>query len=614
MFLPFCVERTISSISRAGGRVPVAQYILCSRFTILLAYCTISIFLELGSGLTAAAHTEEVPEAPSQREIIFRADFAPTFRARSVGNMTRSNHSRKGSHTRTRWAHALAGYPKAPVRLTGPIFDEDDDVRLAYDLMHGEEAYGEEAYMAGSYEDYYNTAASDDACLDLRALSVDEGSVLLLQHQASASSSGSWQDVVSEAAPSEWSAISVAESSWEVPTDVPLPPGPTRELSWCLDDDAALARKLQQEEWNSLLPASSRKHSERSALGCTFLMADRQAQAPASAATVAVSAMRRLRAGLGRCVVCRDSLALIAWEPCGHLALCGACYEQIDQRQRHACVLCRTPGEPIHILQPRRPEKGSTACQDAADDDECQGNGWGAEWGAGLRVDADNGRLDCTTPRFYRDAAEKLRRETPSKLALRRAKQALNQLGKQYVRRTHHFYEQHPWMEQEVPAPYSYGSLHRHCSWRKSPKWTAYADHMSPQALLEELQAHGVQRITFSDCGATSSHLASYAKRGIILLRMLGKRGQVQMANVVKAEEAERQAWLRRVARQAEKVSDKVCGTCRTCHEHSACMLVLRCGHITACRECWEAQKELKRCAECGGESKLALQIFQPLS
>ena len=98
--------------------------------------------------------------------------------------------------------------------------------------MHGEDAYGEEAYGEEAYmdEEYHDSAALDDAFLDLCALpdSVDgrlSGSVLLLKHQASGSSSGSWQDVVSEAAPSEWSAVSAAESSWEAPTDAPLPPG-----------------------------------------------------------------------------------------------------------------------------------------------------------------------------------------------------------------------------------------------------------------------------------------------------------------------------------------------------------------------------------------------------
>ena len=554
--------------------------------------------------------------------------------------MTRSNHSRKGSHTRTRWAKAGADFPKAttgygvrfgnsvnrninvnPVRLAGPILDEDDDVRLAYDLMHGEDAYLEEAYGEEAYmdEEYHDSAALDDAFLDLCALpdSVDgrlSGSVLLLKHQASGSSSGSWQDVVSEAAPSEWSAVSAAESSWEAPTDAPLPPGPTHVLSWNLDDDAALARRLQQEEWDSLLPASSRKHSERSALDSTFHMADRQVPASASAAMVAASAMSRLRAQLGRCVVCRDSLALIAWEPCGHLALCGSCYEQIDQRQRHACVLCRTPGEPIHILQPRCHEKNSTTCQDATDDDVWENNGWGAEWGAGhggvgLRVDADNGCLECALPRSYHDEAEKLRRETPSKLAFRRAKRALNQLGKlKHARRSHNFHDQHPWMEQEVRCWRPYGCVRRMA-------WQGYADYMSPQALLEELQTHGVQRLIFTHGDASQQQwFASFAKKKIASLCIWAKYQRVQLASAAKAEEAERQAWLRRVARQAEKVSDKVCGTCRACHERSACMLVLRCGHITACRECWEAQKEFKRCAECGGESKLALQIFRPLS
>lgn len=43
-------------------------------------------------------------------------------------------------------------------------------------------------------------------------------------------------------------------------------------------------------------------------------------------------------------------------------------------------------------------------------------------------------------------------------------------------------------------------------------------------------------------------------------------------------------------------MSDKLGGSSCFCHERGSCMLVLRCGHVTACRLCWEVQ-QLKRCA-----------------
>ena len=121
-----------------------------------------------------------------------------------------------------------------------------------------------------------------------------------------------------------------------------------------------------------------------------------------------------------------------------------------------------------------------------------------------------------------------------------------------------------------------------------------------------------MQRLRFSG-GDTPNRLAQVAKSEVRRLKMANKARYTEMKTAAKAEDEERQAWLGRVARQAEQMSDKVGGPCRLCHERDACMLVLRCGHVTACRDCWEAQGEHKQCAEGGEESKLALQIFRPL-
>ena len=136
-------------------------------------------------------------------------------------------------------------------------------------------------------------------------------------------------------------------------------------------------------------------------------------------------------------------------------------------------------------------------------------------------------------------------------------------------------------------------------------------DHMRPEQLLEELQLHGVSRLTLSHGGAPR-RLAASAKAEVRRMRLASKSQQREMTMLAKEEEAEREAWLGRMARRAEEMSATVGGVCGACGERHSCMLFLCCGHASTCRECWEAQSR-KCCGACGGEGKLALQLYRPL-
>ena len=73
--------------------------------------------------------------------------------------------------------------------------------------------------------------------------------------------------------------------------------------------------------------------------------------------------------------------------------------------------------------------------------------------------------------------------------------------------------------------------------------------------------------------------------------------------------------WLAAVAVQADERVRTVGGPCRSCGVRDASMLPLKCGHVTLCRECWEHDGAvgLRGCGECGGECRLAMQLFKPM-
>ena len=149
-------------------------------------------------------------------------------------------------------------------------------------------------------------------------------------------------------------------------------------------------------------------------------------------------------------MVCRESVALIVWEPCGHLALCEDCHGRLEGSSRHYCVVCRSQGEPHRLLRTHEP--GPYACR--AD--------------MGLRVSAHGGLVEAGESGYYRQRAEELKSEksTLGKAEFRRMKRTLSRMRKQLTtaRSTNTFGRNHPWLEEVAPSADSWGAS-RHARW-----------------------------------------------------------------------------------------------------------------------------------------------------
>ena len=283
-------------------------------------------------------------------------------------------HLRADSHRTTREA-VRYGVVNPTLRRPGTsqariysAADGDDDYALARDLERAWHITGDECGGGDRDEcgDECGDELDDDFDAEAGFLSLSHlgnrvaelsSAVGTLKRQVSGDSEV-WSEVASE-----WSAVSAAETAWSTIADeAPLP---TRTPSWgTIVDDAALARTMQMEEWDSLLPRTSAtaRNARQTARpapsqrGAAAMAGRASAQAcwvPPRQPKVAPVALRQLRDACGLCVVCRESLALVAWEPCGHLALCEACREQIPRHQQRYCVVCRTEGAPVHLLRPR---------------------------------------------------------------------------------------------------------------------------------------------------------------------------------------------------------------------------------------------------------------------
>lgn len=486
-----------------------------------------------------------------------------------------------------------------------------------------------------------------------------------LKRQSSGDSE-SWSEVASE-----WSVVSAAESAWTTVADepVPTPLVPTSTRSWgTTADDAAFARKLQMEEWDSLLPARPSMNAS-SAFARKSRRLAHLAPAPPCRPSVAPAALRQLREACGLCVVCREAVALVAWEPCGHLALCEACHDQIPAYQRDHCVVCRTQGHPVYLLRPcdaggawsapparvAAAEEEEAAVEEAAraEDDE-----FDLLLGAGLSVSADDGTLGTLHPVFSRALAEREIARAgvgESKLAYRRAKRQINARAKAVKRsgfmHSEEFEVNHPFLapfeearrwreEQEVRAA-KQRVLAR--GWtRHSSSWHYRQPRLIQMARQRRTLSRDEQRLHAQHMNARDPENAARRKAEARKVHLGTKRTVKELLKSARVEEEERELMLRRAATTAEHVSKSMGGACRACGEREACMLALRCRHVTLCRECWECgggMAEGKQpepheahggkgratgsgggggawaaCLECGGECKLAIQIFRPLA
>ena len=103
------------------------------------------------------------------------------------------------------------------------------------------------------------------------------------------------------------------------------------------------------------------------------------------------------------------------------------------------------------------------------------------------------------------------------------------------------------------------------------------------------------------------------SKRSLQQLRADQKRSISEAIKAAKAEDESSRAKLHLAAAEAEARGRTIGGACRSCGERSACMLALRCSHVTLCRTCWSEQGAEAMCAECGEPYPLAVELFKPL-
>ena len=464
--------------------------------------------------------------------------------------MTRSHNSQRGCSSSAR-------QPRASAKIySSRFFIDDDDLVLARENVwnascdHHQDEHAEELF-----ED-------EISALGLDYLTISLGS------QSDPDDDDEWSDVVSE-----WSVVSAAESAWTTASCMESDPPTT---SWTLTDDAELARAIQLMEWGLLNPNTQPKKSH----------VLRPREPPA------VQAPDAWRQACGLCVVCMESVALIAWEPCGHLALCGACHSQLTGEARMHCVICRCAGSPTPLLQPLLvPIQGAD-------------HGGSIYGELGLCLAASDGRLEAVaggTIFTYRKCVEELEKTRLNKREWRKTKRVLTRMKKQA----------HPELAVSVGGPRRVQGLR---FWQQQSPCRDQGLHVasaSPADLVAEVSRNGQRRLATPRMPC----LASMAIRRLAAHRASHSDETRAMRRHARQEEVEMHKWLAAVAVQADERVRTVGGPCRSCGVRDASMLPLKCGHVTLCRECWEHDGAvgLRGCGECGGECRLAMQLFKPM-
>ena len=452
--------------------------------------------------------------------------------------MTRSHNSTRGgvpmkvmrAVRNPRWNSAY----RTPAWKDRISYDEDD-INLAYDL----DPLSDE-----------DEAAEDEMMMPLSL--IDDLAAVAL-HRDSSEGSSEWTAVTH----SEWDAVTAAESEWLTVHDEPI----DAAAVWTLadDDDAQLARSLWQAETDLFMPSAKK--------------AGKQPQLPTQPA-IAETTLAQLRQSCGLCVVCMESIALIAWEPCGHLALCERCHDQIPGWQRDSCVVCRTEGTPTKLFSPPKTPPDVYGVY-------------------GLNISSTSGTLETSSSvNCNRDHAKELMENRLSKLEWRRAKRTLTRLKRSHLRGG------------ILPCYRSryYNNGHFH---RPFPSLIA-SSRLSVYELAEACERYHPSKAV--GC--------AYFKGELTKRRSTEKKSLREALQLAKEQERDEHAWLADVAKEAEERSRTLGGACRQCGEKDACMLAIRCGHVTMCRECWLAPKDEAeaRCLECGGSCKLSMQLYKPMA
>ena len=413
-----------------------------------------------------------------------------------------------------------------------------------------------------------------------------------------------WIEV--DGAASEWSVVSSAETAWSCIADEQSEASGT---PW--EDDAALARRLQEEEWE----AAGALGSLRKGGGAIATAQRRWRRRGTPLPVVPEETRASLVDHYGMCVVCSDSVATVAWEPCGHLCMCAGCLMRLEDTNRalsFACVVCRTPGTATNLLAA---ERGGA---DPSPRD-------------GATVDAKSGRVRATATVEelcgYRHGQASLTDSLArlgsgsSKLGHRRAKRMLNRLTvcPRVVRlgRVETWRELYAW---------------RDVSPRTTRPLNTYVLHSAPQLVdalmggiaIASPSAHSADRagVHFSasrDVAVSKAALRRHAEEH--------RRERRQLEGLFRHEAEQQRQRLAAVAAAAKSLA-ALGGACSSCGERRASMLALECGHVSLCRECWLASPGHSGpsagggadtskpsglcCPVCARTSKVAIQLYRP--
>ena len=426
---------------------------------------------------------------------------------------------------------------------------------------------------------------------------------------------------------SEWSVVTPAESTWTVEWLV-VDEDVGKLRAWPADtaSDELIAWQLQADEHNELKQMSSGV--------MRFPIASRARRNTHHMAQLGREVIDSLVTRLGICVVCSESVATVLIEPCGHLAICGACHKAWGN---NTCVICRTPGVRHHLLS--------------------HVDSHGLLFTHATCIGLNDGVIqlpDATPepPRTSQKSKLELRREmraitrqarmlvsTGNSLQAggihtRRARAAeLRQTMEQYERSVTTWRAQAKWCREllrqkpkDRPVEPRYWKYHSRSMLLLSRRVDQHAIMPRPDLLLPDHSYYrGVRRVRACPIPTGPSH---WRPDGRVPKSPAFDASQKKKAIKASAiAEAQHRAYERQAYKEqlvfARVQAEAAVGTalevacsvieCASCNEAEACMMHLPCRHVALCRGCWDAGTRAGEiCARCGAASRFALCVHKP--
>ncbi len=531
--------------------------------------------------------------------------------------MTRSDNSRRGS---AQGAH-------------GGLLKRDLQVRagqsraVRYDMW--------DQVDCGAYSDNEDASLFDDSDDDNE---VDIQWVALQDTQLTdPPESREWSAADCSDVASEWSVVTSAESSWVVEWhDSIMPPSAIALASWPEETacDFDIAATLQ--------------HDERISSGIARFRLSRRAVGARELMRVPVDG---LMARLGNCVVCSENVATVLMEPCGHLALCGACSESWT---RSTCVICRCPSKALNLLSGVTPHPcGSVSVSLAVKRSPSSGE-IGIRLWLGLRA------LPHASVGVNVRVADGLVSIPSIETGIERLADRANRTTKLDLRRRMRQADRQRRQASGVGNPLMAGGVHGKRAWQaeKDAAWERYYEHCArwrclrnrcraalceqPQAwrgrvselhaLIKQANAArpGFDRRRFRPClwdaafehvgmsghhcrhqGASAASQFARKRNSAHAKAREAKREWDEERRIIRQERQELKAEAHAAATEVVTVAARMVEgplECAACGEAEACMMHLPCRHVALCQHCFDATWQAHApCARCGTASHVTL-------